>query len=78
MTEMTTLQDLTDLARECAADAIEAAGPDPTDREGRNLLPTEPLQGDYDALASLLGRDPVRFEVTAFENAYSAYTTETA
>jgi len=74
---MTTLQDLTDLARECAADAIEAGGPEPVDHKGLNLLPTEPLQGDYDALASLLGRDPVRFEVAAFENAYLAYTTET-
>jgi hypothetical protein len=37
-----------DFAEKCVGDAIDAAGTNPTDCQGSCLLPTYPLQGDWD------------------------------
>jgi hypothetical protein len=41
------------LARQCAADACEAAGTSPYDVDGTPLIPTEPQDGDWAALCHL-------------------------
>jgi len=59
------------LGRLCADGAVAAGGPDPRDCEGRSLLPTGPLEGDFDALLEELGDGAGEPEVEqAFERAY--------
>lgn len=58
------------LARDCAQEAIEAGGGDPTDCDGNCLLPTEPLAGDWDALTKLLGHWPTDDECNDFAGDY--------
>lgn len=52
------MQAIASLAKECAAEAIEAAGSEPTDDYSKILLPIEPMSGDWDALEEELGCKP--------------------
>ncbi len=60
------------LGTECAESAIEAGGPTPVDVDGECILPREPVGGDWDALAELLGRGPTEEEEVVFARAYAA------
>ncbi len=62
---------LLELARECAALAIEAGFGNPTDNDGNCMLPTEPMVGDWDALEELLGRRPTDDESDDFDANYT-------
>lgn len=59
------------LAADCARTAREVAGADPTDVDGRSLLPTEPQEGDIEALGDLLGRPATAEELREFSRAYA-------
>ena len=54
------------LAHSCAVNAIRE-GLHLPDAEALRLLPREPMHGDWEALAALLGREPDAEEVRCFE-----------
>jgi len=56
------------VGRECAYEAIEAGGPDPTDCEGGCLLPSLPVGGDWEKLDLLL--EDNSDDVQVFSEAY--------
>ncbi len=59
------------LGQKCALEAIEAAGADPTDADGESLLPTEPMEGDWDYLAdNIQSREPTDEERVRFSRAF--------
>jgi len=58
------------LGREMAEAALEVAGPRPVNEDGKCILPTEPIVGDWDGLCEELGREPTREEWEEFREAY--------
>ncbi len=68
--------DIPALGRDCAIDAIEASGSNPTDADGDSLLPAEPQAGDWEALEEQIrrccGRKPTADERDRFDRSYSA------
>ena len=56
---------------ECAEAAIDAGGADPTDSDGRLILPQQPQDGDWIWLREQLGREPSADERGYFSAGYS-------
>lgn len=59
-------------ARECAAAAIHAGGPSPTNIDGGSLLPRGPLPGDWAFLREQMGGNVAVAEEAQFEAEYVA------
>ena len=60
------LNECEELGEQAAGEAVDVAGPDPTDDDGNSILPNQPLDGDLVWFAKELGREPTPEEFAAF------------
>ncbi len=74
MNQTETNKEIASLGRVCASDAKEQAtvhGKPATDDEGTPLWSPEPLEGDWDAVERMVGRELTSDEERVFLDAYA-------